>query len=250
MNLLKSFLFVCVLPCVLFASEVPAFLGVLTRPLASTEPSSLPAGVGLQVVEVIPDSAAAKTLKPGDLLHKFGDQLLVHPQQLAALVGMKEAGETVELTWIREGKSYSENLELGERPPRAALSANPMMPEPMMPFGFPQDSLPEQMQEMQQRMEAMREQMLNDLQFGSVAGPIQQRRSLTRVENGVRMHIEEEDGVATLRIEEGDSLLFEGPVNTAEERAKVPEEYRLRLEQMHQPVQRLKLFPVEEGEEL
>ncbi|MCH7989080.1 MAG: PDZ domain-containing protein [Planctomycetes bacterium] len=66
----------------------------------------LPAGVGLIVEHVVDGSAAAKSgLQSYDVLHKFDDQLLINPEQLAALVNILGPKGNVALTVIRNGAS-------------------------------------------------------------------------------------------------------------------------------------------------
>ena len=64
----------------------------------------LPAGVGLLVEHVVDGSAAAAAgLQRYDVLHKFDDQLLINSDQLAVLVRIRQPGDKVTLTIIREG---------------------------------------------------------------------------------------------------------------------------------------------------
>ena len=66
----------------------------------------LPEGVGLIVEHVVDGSAAAKSgLQPYDVLHKFEDQLLINPEQLAALVKIHGPESHVAFTVIHNGAS-------------------------------------------------------------------------------------------------------------------------------------------------
>jgi hypothetical protein len=64
----------------------------------------LPEGVGLLVDHVVTGSGAATAgLRRYDVLHKFDDQLLINSDQLAVLVRIRQPGDKVTLTVIREG---------------------------------------------------------------------------------------------------------------------------------------------------
>ncbi len=105
-----------------------AFLGVGTSPLRNEtlrRQLGLPEGVGLVVLSVPKGGPAAKAgVVVHDVLHKLDDQLLVNPEQLAVLVRMHKAGDTVSLTVIRGGKPLVLSVKLVEKllPPLAALS--------------------------------------------------------------------------------------------------------------------------------
>jgi hypothetical protein len=74
----------------------------------------LPRGVGLIVKKVVPDSPAAKAgLKRFDVLQKVDDQLLTNIRQLRVLVRMHQPGDTVKISYIRNGKPDIATLTLG-----------------------------------------------------------------------------------------------------------------------------------------
>ncbi|MEX0712371.1 MAG: PDZ domain-containing protein [Pirellulales bacterium] len=97
----------------------PAYLGVSTSPPPPSlvQQLGLAGGLGLLVDAVLPDSpAAAAGLKEHDLLQRLDDQVLVNPDQLSALVGMRRPGDAIELTAIRGGQSTSLRAVLVARP--------------------------------------------------------------------------------------------------------------------------------------
>lgn len=68
---------------------------------------------GVKISEVLPDSPAAGAgLQKGDVLKKFDDQVLVNPPQLTALVRARKEGDTVTLTFEREGKEQTAEVAL------------------------------------------------------------------------------------------------------------------------------------------
>ena len=93
------------------------FLGVETAPVSPTltEQLSLPKGVGLVVRSVVPDSPAANSLKPHDILTKLNDQLLIETRQLAVLVQSYKEGDEVTLTYVRGGKESTVKVKLTKR---------------------------------------------------------------------------------------------------------------------------------------
>jgi hypothetical protein len=109
-------------------SDTVAFLGVSARPVdpALRAQLQLPDGLGLSVQFVGRNSPASDELKPGDILQKMDDQLLVNAAQLQTLVRMHKPGDTVKFTIIRETKTTEVSIKLGEtaRPPTGALGGN------------------------------------------------------------------------------------------------------------------------------
>jgi hypothetical protein len=105
--------------------EKGAYLGVSAVSVDEALGSQLglPAGVGLRIEYVDPESPANGKLQLHDVLHKLDDQLLVNQPQLAALIRSHQAGETVNLAILRAGKSQSVAVTLAEKelPPLRAL---------------------------------------------------------------------------------------------------------------------------------
>lgn len=76
----------------------------------------LPAGTGLVVDTVVPDSPAGKAgLQKYDVLTKLDDQLLVNVQQLSVLVRAHKPGDDVKLTLVREGQLTTVTAKLVEK---------------------------------------------------------------------------------------------------------------------------------------
>lgn len=97
--------------------EKVTFLGVETGSLSDVLASQLglPEGMGLVVRRIAEDSPAAAALKEHDVLTKLGDQQLVDSRQLSVLVRAKKPGDDVKLTLYRAGKEMTVTVKLGER---------------------------------------------------------------------------------------------------------------------------------------
>lgn len=95
--------------------EKVTFLGVETAPVSRTLAAQLGLGrdTGLVVVRVSDKSPAAEMLKEDDVLTKLDDQILVNQPQLGVLVRSKKEGDEVRLTVMRGGKEMNLRVKLG-----------------------------------------------------------------------------------------------------------------------------------------
>jgi hypothetical protein len=133
---------------------VRAYLGVAIEPLspalAAQLPASIPRGQGVLVVQVDPDSPAAKAgIRPYDVLLSYGDQRLFSPEQLTKLVRSDKPGREATIEGVHNGQVGTMRVTLGERPEGGAMSRQPgPMPIPWhrgRPFahhGVPFESQP------------------------------------------------------------------------------------------------------------
>lgn len=234
---LVSFIALLALPGRSGEIAVP-FLGVATRPLSAEESRelALPAGVGLKVEEVVAGSPAASELIFGDVLRKLDDQILVNPRQLAVLVRLRDPGEKVKLGLVRDGEPSTVTVSLGERPLIESAQLEPgssFGPGTRFPQGFGQADPwsgmdpHERMEQLQARMRDMMRGLDSDMPLRE---GLHRGRHMEWHENGTSMRLTEKDGDARLKITEGDKEIFDGPVNTKEDRAKIPEPYLDKLE--------------------
>lgn len=95
--------------------EKVTFLGVETAPASRTLAAQLGLArdTGLVVTHVAENSPAAAVLREDDVLTKLDDQMLVNQQQLGVLVRAKKEGDEVKLTVIRSGKEAVVKTKLG-----------------------------------------------------------------------------------------------------------------------------------------
>jgi len=221
--------------------EKAAYLGVAT---SSAQPAlrqqlHLPRGVGLVVDFVEHGSPADEAgLHQYDVIQKLDDQILVNPQQLAVLVRIREPGDSVKLTVVREGKPLPIDVKLSEKevPPLEELRLGnaepvgggaPVLGEndwPAMPI-------------------------LPGRRIGQSAFTLPQADGA--------LHIVWSDGSADLTItgqgarrflvfrDKTGQILFRGPIDTAQQREAIPKELRDRLQLLPDP---FKLPPAPEAE--
>ena len=96
-----------------------AYLGVHTSRLdrGTSYQLGLPTRVHLQVEKVAPGSPAEEAgVKLYDVLLKLDDQLLINPEQLKTLVRLRNPGERISLSILRQAKPLTLSVELLEIP--------------------------------------------------------------------------------------------------------------------------------------
>jgi hypothetical protein len=97
-------------------AEKTAFLGVVTTRVTGTLRSQLKLKAGLAVESVEPKSSAeAAGLQAHDIIEKCDDQWLINPAQFVGLLRMYKPGESVTLTVLREGDRKKITAKLEER---------------------------------------------------------------------------------------------------------------------------------------
>lgn len=218
----------------LLAREPVSFLGVVTVPAAGAlaEQLGLPPGFGLVVENVVPDSpAAAAGLKKFDVLKSAGDQKLVSPDQLAALVRAAKEGEEMTLTILRKGKEEKVTAKLVKRAPEGRGEERRFRLRDLLGGSIPEDVMIES-----GPGEGMRKRVIirpgRDGEARVSARGLQSGRVQYKDDKG-EIDLETRDGKRSLKVRKADgSLIFEGPINTDEERKKVPTEWMERVDRI------------------
>jgi hypothetical protein len=98
--------------------EKGPFMGVVTDSASGELRANLnlPNGVGLVVKSIEPGSPAEKAgLEKYDIIQKFNDQLLVNPQQLGILVRLQKPGDDVSLSILHKGQPTTLPVKLIEK---------------------------------------------------------------------------------------------------------------------------------------
>ena len=99
-------------------TELRTWLGVATSDVHPVlrQHLDLEEGFGVQISHVPEDSPAHTSgIKAGDILTKFGDQLLISPEHLSILVRSKSKGDKVDITFLRKGDEQTIDVTLGEK---------------------------------------------------------------------------------------------------------------------------------------
>lgn len=239
--------------------EKVAYLGVETMPVDPTVAAqlNLPKGTGVVIRRVADGSPAASLLKEHDILTKLDDQILVNMAQLTVLVRNHRVGDEVTLSYVRGGKESTVKVKLGEREvpkmawegapgervmkffghaePGAGASgfgfSHPLPGTPAMPPGEAGDVMRviggDRMNWVAQpRVHVIRRHggagsTILDLSAGNFvfsddAGSIE----INATEGKRELTVKDKEGKVT----------YQGPINTPEERAKLPAEVKARVD--------------------
>src|SRR5581483_7395910 len=86
-----------------------AYLGI------RVEDSLSPQGAG--VVDVVQDAPADRAgLQPGDVIVKLGGTTISSGDDLSSVIDSKRPGQTLSVTYVRDGKQHTTTVKLGTRP--------------------------------------------------------------------------------------------------------------------------------------
>ena len=223
-----------------------------------SEQLNLPRGIHLSVDQVSPDSPAEQAgLTLYDILLELDDQILVNSDQLKALVRMKSPDDRVQLKILRKGKPMTLEVKLAES--EVALTQRNGSPQRLYPKGsFPMD--PFFRNHNSSIMELLKKHGFNHLPGisqnsrldqdpfdidsplhgpSSNTGNVQsfnysseQKQIITTDEQGT-LEYSVKDQNKHLRATSPDGeLLFDGPVNTDEERKNLSTDLHQRLEKL------------------
>jgi len=209
--------------------EKAAYLGVVTAPVTAVlrEQLKLKPGVGLVVESVQKDSPAeAAGFKQYDVIEKLDDQWLINSQQFAVLVRMHQPGEEVTVSLIRQGQSQNIKAKLVEKElavidetnawgvPGANPFENFVAPQGTMTFKGPME--------------------VSDLE-GTVLDnpPAGQNMSMNVSDDQHTLVLNIHDGKKhLLATDKEGNIVFNGPIDTEEQRKAMPEEIAKKLEKL------------------
>jgi hypothetical protein len=253
------------------APKVPAiFLGVETSqvPTVVSEQLGLSKGLGLVVEYVVPDSpAAAAGIQQNDILKMLNDQILIEPSQLRKLLQTFSDGADVTLTILRKGQEQKVTVKLTkkERPQRHSWT-----PGDKHEGHWDFDDTGDFGEQMQGLKEQLQEQL--GAQRGMIRGAVMKaheaarraREDARRAAHEIRILSQDHGALKATRIDLGNAqivfsddkgemkvenvdgkklltakdpqgkLLFSGPVETKEDRDKMPADVRERYEKLQQ----------------
>ena len=238
--------------------EQVTFLGVETAPVSRTLAAQLGLGrdTGLVVTRISEDSPAAAVLKEDDIITKLDDQILVNQQQLGVLVRARKEGDEVKLTVVRGGKETTVKAKLGSHEvPKMGGGMGGFFTAPggmTWNMAIPSEGLARL-----REMPGMRDDDARDVL--RLLG--REHQNLLTARPGVRIFrrgggkgstildlpnsnisYSDDDGSIDIKAEEGKRELtvkdakgkvtFQGPINTEEERKKLPPEVLKQLEKL------------------
>jgi len=242
------------------------FLGVETSEVPSvvSEQLGLAKGFGLVVDYVVPDGpAAAAGVQQNDILKMLNDQILTEPGQLAKLVRSYSEGTNVTLTILRKGTERKLTVKLAKR--EVPSHAGPPGFEKRWHFDHDFGQLRNEIRDLQQQLGDANQGMIHDAVERAhrevmrakeeAARAARQIRIRTTDDNGAlkttridlakaqivfsdaqgEMRIDSVDGKKVLTAKDPQGrLLFSGPIESKEDRDKMPAEVRLRFEKLEQ----------------
>jgi len=93
-------------------------LGVTIQPIDAEVAEALNATVdrGALITEIVPGSAAEKSgLQVDDIIVGINDEKITNASELRNTIGLKGSGESVNIEYIRDGKTRSTTAKLGQR---------------------------------------------------------------------------------------------------------------------------------------
>lgn len=207
--------------------EKGSYLGVSATPAPAVlrKQLQLPEGMGLVVEIVVPESPAAKAgLQRFDVLQKLDEQLLINPQQLAVLVRSHKPGEEISLGIIRDGKPTTVSAKLEER------EVEPLEEQEMGEIG--NAGQPWRVIQLPREPQIRLKEILGGdrLRQGPSSSTTwvtgEQSFTLTVDSGGHRTFV--------ARDKEGKTV-FDGPIDTPEQREKLPPELKKKLAELENP---------------
>ncbi len=226
--------------------ESVAFLGIETAPVTRTLSAQLGLAkdTGLVVIRVTENSPAAAVLKQDDVLIKLEDQLLINPQQLGVLVRSRKEGDEIKLTVVRAGKEITVKAKLAmHEVPKLAdvffyqnsggLPAFERVRE--LPGMGPDDA---------RKVLRMIERERGNFTSGPGVHIVGRAGRGSTIVDLPRSNImfSDDDGAIEIKVDDGKRNLtvknpkgdvaFNGPINTEEERKKLPPDILRRLEKI------------------
>jgi membrane-associated protease RseP (regulator of RpoE activity) len=219
------------------------YLGVAASPANEllADQLRLGKGTGLVVDFVEEDSPAAKAgIKPHDVLLKLNDQILVNPPQLAVLVRLQKPGDKVTLTLVREAKEQKVTAELTETERMVGgglddFFVRPVQPGTWLKMPDPWMTEPERRAAEDARAEAARRHLEEARRLGAIAPPgaahVSVSAAMSDGEHNLTLTITDGEKHLVAKDKDG-KVVFEGPVRTDEQRAKMPPQIRKKLEKM------------------
>jgi serine protease Do len=235
--------------------EPVTFLGVETSevPRVLSEQMGLPRGFGVVVDYVVPNGPAGTAgVQQSDIIRMLNDQQIVNPGQLGKLVRSFAEGTSVNLTLLRKGQEMKLSVKLGKKE----------VPAGHGPFGFEQEWNFDDLDKMRFDFKAPDMTAVQEVVARAKDQAMRARDEAQRAVRGLRI-VTSDDGLTkstridlgkatiTFSDDEGElkmenanghkmltakdaqgKVLYNGPIDTPEEQAKLPSSVRQRFEKL------------------
>ena len=226
------------------------FLGVETSHVSRVlgEQLGLPHGFGVVVDYVVPESAAASAgLQQNDIIRMLNDQFVIDSEQLGVLVRSYPDGASATLTIMRKGQEMKLTAKLQQKEQKSGRGAvgydwnfegldhlDDLHVPDMSAVREAVDRAKEDARRAGERVrEAARNLRIVTTDGDTVnASHVDLGKALIVLNDSKgELRLETTDGKKMLTAKDpSGKVLFEGAINTEEERAKIPAEVRTRLE--------------------
>lgn len=233
-----------------------AFLGVEVKPLSAalSEQLNLPEGFGVLVEYVVPGSAAeAAGIKANDILKTLNGQIVTSAEHLAVLVRSFAEDQEVPLVILHKGQEVKLTAKLQKRSGRDAEGADGRRAPGDWSNGDFHFDLDDSSPEFQEQLRATLERSRAQTEAATRRALEQSQRALdeareqtarafaSRTDFGhARVVLRDSTGRIELRVVRGKHTLkvrdekgetvFEGPINTPEQRKAIPANVRAQVE--------------------
>ncbi|MFT5122951.1 MAG: hypothetical protein ACI97B_001583 [Verrucomicrobiales bacterium] len=220
------------------------YLGAKLGPVSAelAHHMDLPRGFYQTVTGIEEGSPADKAgLKEFDIITHLDDQEIINAQQLVTLVRGKNEGDTITIKILRKGKKQELTATLAQHEGGDALP----------PWNDPNMDINQLMQNLQKQLGQLQPQPQQPNRPAKPAKPGKPRIELIpkdapqveqHFQSSRSMSIHNDEGQFQYKENNGDkhlkvidpqgNVMFDGPVNTEEERKSIPEAYRATLKQL------------------
>ena len=241
-----------------------AFLGLGGAPVSRTLSYhlNLKKGQGLTIFYVIPDSAAAQAgLAPHDVVTSFDGKMIGSQQDVRDAISTHNPGDQVTMQFIHHGKAIEKKVTLGARPAHIKRADGKQGLNKRWMFKglgaqVPPDEQKRMENQMKEHVERLRKQFKeNEAENGGRIEAAEGQLNVAPAPKGQIMQFEfkmnsatsvtmsDADGSATLKSRNGKTevtvkdkqgeIIFEGPYNTAQDKAALPDDIRKRVESLN-----------------
>ncbi|MCP5536198.1 MAG: PDZ domain-containing protein [Akkermansiaceae bacterium] len=220
-------------------------------------------GNGLTIYHVVPGSAAAKAgIESHDVLTEFDGKKIGSQQDLRDAVSARQPGDEVTLKYIHKGKAEEKKVALGERTDMPQMIPGAGNPWLQGMGDIPEADRKRMQEQMQKHIEEMRKQLeknggmqfdLGGLLDGAVPGKaapnggdkpkagkqlkkfnFNAAASITMMDNDGSVTMKTIDGKREVIVKDkAGNIQFEGPYETEQDKAAVPDDVRDRLDRLN-----------------